>query len=291
MNRKSKGAIPRREYARTGRMLSVIGFGGIVVQDLPQDQANRVVADAVGQGVNYFDVSPNYGDAELKLGPALEPFRDQAFLACKTSKRTAEAAQADLDESLRRLRTDHLDLYQLHALTDMAKDVDVAFGAGGAIEVLDRARKQGRVRHVGFSAHNEQAALAAMDRYDFDSVLFPINYACWLRGGFGPSVVAAAREKGLATLALKALAQGKWDKDDPLRPQYRRCWYRPITDPRLAGLALRFTLGQPITAAVSPGEEAMLSLALDLCVQLDPLTPAELDELKALAEEVELIMP
>jgi len=291
MNRNTRQPIPKREYGRMGRMLSVIGFGGIVVRDLEQKDANRVVADAVARGVNYFDVSPDYGDAELKLGPALEPFRDECFLASKTSKRTAEEAEAELEESLRRLRTDHLDLYQLHALTDVAKDVDVAFAAGGAIEVLDRARREGRVLHVGFSAHDEEAALEAMDRYDFDSVLFPINYACWIRGGFGPSVVEAAREKGLTILALKALARGKWQHGDALRPKYRRCWYRPIIDRRFAGLALRFSLAQAVTAAVSPGEEAMLNLALDLCANLAPPTAAEVAELKALAGAAQMILP
>ena len=286
-----EGVMPKREYGRTGEMLSIIGFGGIVVQDLQQDHASRVVADAVHRGINYFDVSPNYGDAELRLGPALEPFRDQAFLACKTSKRTAEGAQADLERSLQRLRTEHFDLYQLHALSDMARDVDAVFTKGGAIEVLHRAREEGRIRYLGFSAHSVDAAMAAMDRYDFDSVLFPVNYACWLARDFGPQVVAKAREKGLAVLALKALARGNWEDDDPLRQEYAKCWYRPITDRREADLALRFTFSQPVTAAVSPGEEVMLSLAVDLAGQLGPVTPAEVQELTDLARRVSPIMP
>jgi len=142
-------------------------------------------------------VSPTYGDAELKLGPALEPYRKKVFLACKTGQRRREGALEELNESLRRLRTDYLDLYQLHSITDVKDDVDVVFAKGGAIEVFLEAEKQGRIRYLGFSAHSEQAALAAMDRYDFDSVLLPINFATFYKGDFGPRVIAAAKSKGM----------------------------------------------------------------------------------------------
>ena len=157
--------LPRRAYGDTGERLSIIGFGGIVVSGAEQEHANRIVAEAVEKGVNYFDVAPSYGDAEIKLGPALEPYRKDVFLACKTTQRTKEGAAAELKESLKRLRTDHLDLYQLHALSDREKDVDVAFGPGGAMEVFLEAKKQGQVRYLGFSAHSEEAALAAMERH------------------------------------------------------------------------------------------------------------------------------
>lgn len=199
----------RREFLRNGMLAAgavvaagILGRGGV-----EQEHADRVVAQAVERRVNYFDVAPTYGDTEIKLGPALEPYRKDVFLACKTTQRTKEGAAAELKESLRRLRTDHLDLYQLHAITDVQKDVDVAFGPGGAMEVFVEAKKQGQVRHVGFSAHSEEAALAAMERCDFDSILFPVNFATFYEGGFGPRVIEAARSKGMAILALKAMAR------------------------------------------------------------------------------------
>ena len=106
----------------------------------------------------------------------------------------------ELKRSLERLRTDHLDLYQLHALNNVKKDVDTAFSKGGAMEVFTEAKKSGQVKFLGFSAHSEEAALAAMERYDFDSVLFPVNFACHYKNGFGPKVIAKAREKGVAIL-------------------------------------------------------------------------------------------
>ena len=276
-------SIPRREYGSTGVHLSIIGFGGIVVAGTEQDHANRVVAEAIERGVNYFDFAPTYGDSEILLGPALEPHRKNLFLACKTTERRREGAEAELNRSLERLRTDHFDLYQLHGIRDVEKDVDLTFAKGGAMEVFIQAKKEGRLRFLGFSAHSVEAALAAMDRYDFDSALFPVNFACYFEGNFGPQIIEAAQAKGVARLALKALARQRWPKDDPNHKKYSKCWYQPLTDPHEAELGFRFALTQPITAAIPPAEEELFRRALDLAADFRPLTPQEEEEVKALA--------
>jgi len=285
--------VPRRAYGKTGIQLSVIALGGLVVTKVGQEHANRVVAEAVERGVNYFDVAPSYGDgeAETRLGPALEPYRKNAFLACKTLERRREGAAAELKQSLERLRTNHFDLYQLHALADVKKDVDVIFGKGGAMEAFLEAKASGQVRHLGFSAHSVEAALAALDRYDFDSVLFPVNFACFYKGNFGPQIIEKARSKGAACLALKALARQQWPKGDPDRKTYGKCWYQPLADPREADLGLRFTLSQPVTAAVPPGEESLFLLALDIAMKFKPITPDEEKNLRSLADALNPIFP
>jgi len=278
--------LPQRDYGITGVKLSIIGFGGIVVKDAQQQQANRVVAEAFEKGVNYFDVAPTYGDAELKLGPALEPYRKNVFLACKTTQRKQEGAAAELKESLKRLRTDYLDLYQLHAITDLEKDVDTVFAKGGAMEVFVEAKKQGQIRHLGFSAHSEEAALAAMERYDFDSILFPINFATFYKGNFGPKVITAAKSKAMAILALKSLARQRWPKNDPSRKEYSKCWYQPLTKREEARLGLYFTLSQPVTAAIPPGEESLFRMALDLAMNLKPISKDDLEKVKQMAKSL-----
>ncbi len=278
--------LPRRAYGDTGERLSIIGFGGIVVSGVEQEHANRVVAEAIEKGVNYFDVAPSYGDAEIKLGPALEPYRKDVFLACKTEHRTRDETAAELKESLKRLRTDYLDLYQLHAISDVRKDVDAVFAKGGAMEAFLEAKKQGQVRYLGFSAHSEEAALAALDRYDFDSILFPINFATFYQGNFGPRVIAAAKSKGVARLALKALAKQKWPKDDPTRKQYSKCWYQPLTDRNEARLALYFTLSQPITAAIPPGDESLFQMTLELALDFRPISQKEVETLRQMAQSL-----
>ena len=291
MNKSSANALPRRAYGRKEVQLSVIGFGGILVMNAEPKDASRLVAEAVERGVNYFDVAPTYGDAEVKLGPALEPYRKNVFLACKTTERTREGAAAELRRSLERLRTDHLDLYQLHGITDVAKDVDVAFGKGGAMEVFIEAKRSGQVRHLGFSAHSIAAAFAAMDRYDFDSILFPINFATFYKGNFGPTVVEKAKAKGMTVLALKALARQRWPKDDPNQKKYPKCWYQPLIDPREAELGLRFTLSQPVTAAIPPGEETIFRMALDFATNFRSITESETAELQKLAATLDPIFP
>jgi len=282
-NSKNRPNLPQREYGKTGVKLSIIGFGGIVVKDAEQQHANRIVAEVFEKGVNYFDVAPTYGDAELKLGPALEPYRKNVFLACKTTERQREGASKELKESLKRLGTDYFDLYQLHAITDIQKDVDTVFAKGGAMEVFIEAKKQGQVRYLGFSAHSEEAALAAMDRYDFDSILFPINFATFYKGSFGAKVIATAKSKGVAILALKALARQQWPQDDPLRKEYPKCWYQPLTIRQEARLGLYFTLSQSVTAAIPPGEDSLFRMALDLAMDFEPISAQDSEKVKQMA--------
>ncbi|MCC6682798.1 MAG: aldo/keto reductase [Phycisphaeraceae bacterium] len=286
-----QGELPRRAYGRESVPLSVIGFGGIVVMDAEQEHANRVVAEAVERGVNYFDVAPSYGDAELKLGPALKPYRKDCFLACKTTERSAEAAKQEFERSLQRLYTDHFDLYQLHAITDVEKDVDAAFAEDGVMPWLIEQKKAGRVRHLGFSAHSVAAALTALDRYEFDSVLLPVNFAAILKGDFGPQVIEKAISQGASVLALKAMARQRWQsKDDRQRSEYPKCWYQPLSERREAEMGLRFTLNLPVTAALPPGDESLWRLALEIATgNLSPLSEDEREQLVVLSRELEPI--
>jgi len=277
--------IPRRPY-KDGVKLSVVGLGGMVVAGLEQEEANRLVAESVERGVNYFEAAPTYGDAELRLGPALEPYRDNVFLVCKTTQRDAVGAQRELDQSLTRLRTDHLDLYQFHAVSTM-EDVEKILAPGGAGEVFLKAREEGKVRFLGLSAHAEEPAIALMDRFECDSILFPVNFICYAQGNFGPRLMQHAKEKGVARLALKALAHGPWREGETR--SYHKCWYRPVSDPALARQALRFTLSEDVTALIPPGDEGLYRMALGLASDLPPLSAAERRELLAGTEGLEPI--
>lgn len=272
------GTIEKRSLGRTGEMLSMIGFGGIVVKDAKPEDASVVVKLAIDSGINYFDVAPSYGDAEIKLGPALEPYRKNVFLACKTTKRTKDEARAELEQSLQHLRTDHVDLYQFHAVTTL-EEVNTIFGPNGAIETFQEARKEGKIRHIGFSAHSVEAAMALMDRFDFDTILFPVNFATWHAGNFGPQVLARAQEKNMGILALKAMAKGPWPQGAD-KARYPKCWYEPLSTQEDARMGLRFTLSHPVTAAVPPGEAELFRLALTLSDRLQPLVESEIKMIK-----------
>ena len=281
--------MERRPYGNTGIELSIVGLGGVVLVDMTQPKADTIVGEAIDRGVNYFDVAPSYGkdqETELRLGPALKPFRDSAFLACKTGCRDRDGAARELKRSLEHLQTDHVDLYQLHAITTV-EEVKQALGLGGAMEAILEAQKQGRVRLIGFSAHSVAAAVYAMNEFPFVSALFPINFVTFYEGGFGPQIIKKAEEKGVACLALKAMARTSW-KEGVDRP-YPHCWYEPITDPQLAALALRFTLSQSVTAAVPPGDPRLFRLAMDLADAFKPITAAEVSTLQSYAKGLEPI--
>jgi len=261
-----------RRYGSSGDALFIVAFAGIVVANETSENSDRYVSWAIDQGINYFDVAPSYGNAQNMLGPALEPYRKDVFLACKTNNRDARSVQAELEASLRLLRTDHFDLYQLHAMST-ERDLEIATGPGGALEVFLRARDAGKVRYLGFSAHSAEVAIELMNRFDFDSVLFPVNFTTWYESGFGPQIMAEAEQRGIYRLALKGVAyHGLADGQDRVR---EKCWYAPIEDRELMKLALRWTLSQPVTAAIPPGDPELWQMAVELAHNFTSITSEE----------------
>lgn len=273
--------IEKRSLGKTGEMLSVIGFGGIVVMNATAEDASKIVKTAIDAGVSYFDVAPSYGDAELKLGPALEPYRKNVFLSCKTESLTREDSRKELEQSLKNLRTDHFDLYQLHAITTLA-DVKKILGRGGAIETFLEARKEGKVRFLGFSAHSAEAAMALMQGFNFDTIMFHINFKTWYKGNYGPQVLAMAQEKKMGIIALKSMANGPWPDAD--HKGYEKCWYEPLKTEEDIKMGLRFTLSHPVTTLIPPGEEKLFMTALRLAPDLKPLEKNAIEAIKAKAQ-------
>ena len=272
--------MEKREYGNTGEMLSIIGFGGIVVKDVSSSSASADVSWSIDQGINYFDVAPGYGNAQDMLGPALKPYRKDVFLACKTGKRNGRSARVELEKSLKLMITEYFDLYQLHAIKSL-EDVDQACAIGGVLDMLVKARAEGLIRYIGFSAHSAEAAIDLMDRFQFDSVLFPVNFVTCFESGFGPQIMKKAIKTNTARLALKALALHKLNRE---RERVReKCWYVPIEDEDLSDLALRFTLSQPITAAIPPGDPELFRMAVKLGQRFKPLTVEENNVLKEVA--------
>ncbi len=266
--------IAKRTLGKTGEKLSMIGFGGIVVMNEDTGAASNIVAEAVDRGINYFDIAPSYGNAQERLGPALAPYRKDVFLACKTEGRTKDDSRKQLEESLRLLKTDHVDLYQFHALTKM-KELDTVLGPGGAMETMEAAKKEGKIRYIGFSVHSQETALAALDRYNFDTILFPVNWVLFTQAEFGPKILKKAQEKQMGILALKSMAKTVWPADQKENHPEPKCWYQPAAFPDEASLGLRWTLGHPVTAAVPPGDERYFRLAMDVAQNYKPLQPHE----------------
>ncbi|MBC7528758.1 MAG: aldo/keto reductase [Chthonomonadaceae bacterium] len=282
--------MEKRPLGNTGDSLSIVGVGGVVVVQMTQTEADAILHEAIDRGVNYFDVAPSYGsgqETEKRYGGALVGKRDKVFLACKTEGRTKADAEAELNRSLTNLQTDHFDLYQLHHITTV-EEVETALGEGGAIEAILEAQAAGKIRHIGFSAHSVEAAVLAMNRFPFVSALFPVNFVTYSEGNFGAQIFEKCEEKGVARLALKAMAKTGW-KTGADRSRTPHVWYEPLEDKRLAEIALRYTLSMPVTATVPPGDLRLFRWALEFAERYTPITPEEKAELLQEAKGLEPI--
>src|SRR6266545_3582256 len=275
--------LPRRKLGRTGQKLSVVGFPGLALIHSDQEKGTAAIHDAFERGVNYFDVAPAYGNGECqtKLGIGLQGLdRSKYFLACKTKKRDKDGARLELEESLKLLKTDHFDLYQLHHLVRPA-EVKQALGPDGAMEAILKAREQGKLKWIGFSAHTTKGALEAMKGFQFDTVMFPINFVEYYTRNFGKEVLALANEQGAAVLAIKPLSWGTWPKDTK---KTREWWYRSVEELKDIELAMRFSLSQPgVVAGIPPSFLDLLDRTIEAAKAFKPLDEAAIEQLKRMA--------
>jgi predicted aldo/keto reductase-like oxidoreductase len=265
-----------RRFGRTGHMSTVFVFGAFAVGQVTQKEADVVMELLLEHGVNHIDVAPSYHDAELRLGPWLKRHRDRFFLGCKTELRGKQEAAAELRRSLERLQVDRFDLFQLHAVTTM-EQLEQCFAPGGAMEAILDARDEGLTRYVGITSHGMDAPaveLAALDRFDFDSVLFPLNFKLWSDPAYqcdARALLRRAAEQDVGSMVIKSIAKGPWGE------QARRyhTWYEPFDTPQTIRPALHFALSQPVTAAISAGDARLLPMLLEAAQGFQPLDAGE----------------
>jgi predicted aldo/keto reductase-like oxidoreductase len=280
--------MEKRRFGRTGHMSTIIIFGGFAVGLLSQREADEVVELLLDHGVNHIDVAPSYHDAELRLGPWLEKHRDRFFLGCKTQLRTKADAREELHRSLERLRVDSFDLYQLHAVTTM-DELDECFATGGPLEAIVEARDQGLTQYIGITSHGLQAPavqIAALERFDFDSLLFTLNFQMWADEAYrrdAMTLLDKAAERDVGTMVIKTWARGPWGAT----ARRYHTWYEPFHDAEMIEWALRFTLSQPVTGAISAGDARLLPMILDAAERFRPMDEAEQAQLLATAAEYE----
>src|SRR2546427_10733294 len=208
--------IPRRALGKSGQQVTIFGLGGegVLRTHGRTKYAVRVIHRALDQGVTYCDTAPAYAGSMDYYGAALGERRGDVFLASKTHDRTRDGSLRLLDDSLRRLRTDYLDLWQLHDLRTQ-DDLERIFAKGGALEALLQARAEGRVRFLGLTGHHDPAILLeGMRRFDFDTVLVALNAADVHRMSFIRTVLPEAVSRGMGVIGMKVCAQGRLlDKD------------------------------------------------------------------------------
>jgi predicted aldo/keto reductase-like oxidoreductase len=272
--------MKKRKFGKHEDYISIVGLGGLSIKDAGQKVSNSLVSYAYDKGVNYFDVAPGYGDAQELMGRSIKQYRNSVFLACKTSSRGFSESLNDLHNSLKMLNTDHFDLYQLHGMKTR-DDFERVTAKNGALEALIKAKHQGKIRYIGFSCHSVLVANLLLDYFNFDSILFPVNWALILKSKFGLEILDRCNKTGIAVLAIKAMANTLWEDKD-LRG-FPNCWYKPLTDKKMIDLAVKFALSEDIVSFLPPGDSNLFRLGLDAALSFKRIDKLEIENLRNLA--------
>jgi aryl-alcohol dehydrogenase-like predicted oxidoreductase len=259
--------MQRRRLGRLGHDSSVLLYGGAALAEVSQDVADASVQEALEAGINHFDVAADYGEAELRLGALMDDLRPKVFLATKTGLRDREPAWAQINASLERLRTDRVDLLQLHAIGDL-DELDRATRPGGALEAAVRAQEEGLVGAVGITGHGRRAAathLEALRRHPFATVLTPLNAVLWREQAFRDDWAAltaeiARQDAGLMT--IKAVSRRNWPgvaEGQPVGEQAFATWYEPLADAETIRAAVSWVLAhEEVTGIATAGDVRLL---------------------------------
>lgn len=251
-----------RRLGRIGHQSSVLIYGAASLSDVDQDRADASIQEALDAGINHFDVARDYGDAELRLGPWMARIRDDIFLATKTGERSEESAWRQINESLERLQTDHVDLIQLHAVCDV-ENLDLLTAKGGGLAAAVRAKQEGLAGAIGVTGHTHAAPAVhteALRRFDFDSVLTPVSYRLASDPAYKKDLdglLEAAARTDAAVMAIKAIARRNWRDDEPKRYD---TWYLPLDEQEPVTAAVAWVLGTypQLSGIATAGETRLL---------------------------------
>jgi aryl-alcohol dehydrogenase-like predicted oxidoreductase len=266
--------IERRPFGRTGHLSSVTLFGAAALARASQDDADRALEVLLRYGVNHIDTAARYGDSELRIAPWMARHRNDFFLATKTGSRDAKGAIEDLHRSLDRLRVDHVDLIQMHALWH-PDDWERAMGPDGALEALVEARGKGLARFIGVTGHGWSIAAMhrrSLARFDFDSILLPYNYFMAsderYRAHF-EEVLTLCRERRVAVQVIKSIARGPWATTD----RTHTTWYQPLEAQADIDRAVHWILGIPDIHINTVGDLTLLPRVLEAASRYERRTP------------------
>ena len=253
--------MEKRKLGKTEHMSSVLTFGSAALWSVSEAEAEAAIELTISHGVNHFDVSPRYGQAEMRLGPWMENRHKEIFLACKTTERSKSRAWESIKQSLETLRVDYFDLYQFHGVNDV-ETLNVVLGAEGALEAVLEAREQGLVRHIGITGHRPFVHVEALHRFDFDTVLFPLNRVLVAhRNDYTDftTLLALAEKKNVGTIAIKAFTKRPWEA----AMHMYRTWYEPFDERDEIDKSLWYALSQGITTAAMPADLSLWPPIID----------------------------
>jgi len=256
--------IPLAPFGRTGHLSTRAIFGAAAFYHTTPAEATPVLDILLEYGINHIDAAASYGEAEKCVGPWMPHHRDRFFLATKTEERTRPGARESLHRSLELLQTDHVDLFQIHALSD-PQEWEVALGPGGALEAFIEAREQGLTRFIGITGHGTNIAALhrkALERFDFDSVLLPYSYILMQNAQYAAdfeALLQVCHERNVALQTIKGITRAPWHD----RPHTANTWYEPLTDQADIDTAVHWVLGNPIAFLNTAAEISLLPKVFD----------------------------
>lgn len=292
--------MERRRLGRLGHHSTVLIYGAAALYDVSQEVADASIDEALAAGINHFDVAAGYGGAEDRLGAAMDRLRGKVFLATKTGQRGREDAWREINRSLERLRTDRVDLLQLHTVGDL-DELDKVTASDGALHAAVRAQEEGLVGAVGITGHGDEAPathLEALRRYPFATVLTPLNPvlardAAYLEAYEALVEEVKAQDAGL--MIIKTVSRRNWPESIPdpgvvgdHKPY--NTWYEPFDQQRQITAAVSWVLSHPeVTGIATPGDVRLLRMVVQAEKDRHAVTPDAAADL--LAEEPEYSSP
>ena len=280
--------IPKLAFGRTGHESTRTIFGAAALGSVSQDDADRTLEVLLEYGINHIDVAASYGDAEMRIGPWMAQHRSDFFLATKTGERTKEKAREEIYRSLGRLRTDHVDLLQLHNLVDRIEWM-TAMGPGGALEAALEAQQAGLVRFIGVTGHNLSIAAMhkmSLEHFDFASVLLPYNYPLLQNPKYAAdfeTLASMCQHRNVAMQTIKSIARRNWDVD---QTHTTTTWYEPLTEQADIDAAVQWVLGRPGIFLNTASDIRLLPKILDAASRFTD-APGN-DAIRAVVEQREL---
>lgn len=257
--------MEKRRLGQLEHQSSVLIYGAAALGEVSQDVADRSIQEALDGGINHFDVAADYGDAELRMGPWMSQIRDRIFLATKTGRRDSESAWEQINDSLRRLQTDRVDLLQLHAIGDLS-ELDAATGPDGALSAAIRAQEEGLIGAIGITGHGDQACathLEALRRHPFATVLTPLNQVLWRNESYRADYEALVEEvqrQDVGLMTIKTVSRRNWPEG---APRAHATWYEPYSDQARVTAAVSWVLSHSeVTGIPTAGDVGLLGMLL-----------------------------
>ena len=263
--------IEKTSFGRTEHLSTRTLFGAAALGSVSQADADRTLDVLFKYGINHIDTAASYGDAELRIGPWMVNHRKKFFLATKTEKRTYQEAKEELHRSLDKMKTDHIDLWQMHILVD-PDEWNTAMGPGGALEAFIEAKEQGLTRYLGVTGHGVTIAkmhMRSLERFDFDSVLLPYNYIMMQNKKYADDfekLYKYCTEKQVAFQTIKSLSKGPWGD----KKQDRSTWYEPFEDQIDIDHAVHWVLSRDKVFLNTAGDIDLLPKVLDAAKRFVP---------------------